>query len=170
MRDVVMSLTAFLICVLTHVAWCRLRRQKEGLMPFAVLSVCFLVILFLVTRGTVDSSAGPGFNLWTLPLKGTAVILYLLWIPVYLIFYYSTLVESPSRTILNYIAHHPKCSYQDIVNHLENNHLLTSRLRTMEEFHTLVVEGRRYRLTAGGRMAARLLRVYQFIFGRPVGG
>ncbi len=99
----------------------------------------------------------------------TAVVIYVLLVPAYLVFYVSTELMSPSKKILQIIAAGP-CAYSDIFKALERENFIMLRLEELEHSGCLSRQKDRYCLTVSGQAIANMLGLYQLLLGREVGG
>jgi hypothetical protein len=107
---------------------------------------------------------------WNIPLYKSAGMIYLLLVPLYIIFYFGTHVESPSHQILSLIKCHGELSHQELSSFLTDSILIKPRLDDLIRCGYLVFDGKYFRLTARGVRTARFLNIYQKILGRGMGG
>lgn len=105
-----------------------------------------------------------------LPMVLTSVVIYILLIPVYLIFYVCTELVSPSKRILQIIASSNEANYTQVFKALEQENFIMLRLEELEQSGCLKRSDNRFELTASGRKIASILDVYQRLLGRDIGG
>ena len=166
MRDVIAIMALFFLSVVFHLAWCRLVRHKELRMPsFCVVVFLVLGVYLLTTRTTASV-----LNVWAIPLKLTGTVFYLLLIPVYLIFCFGVSVESPSKRILFLLTQHKTLSYEDFRKEISDETVVIPRLGELVSYGFAVREREEYRLTGRGAVVAKVLRFYQALSGRGLGG
>ena len=158
MHTILISVGIFLAAVAGHLLCCR-KSAKKNLQAklFTALATAGLTVFVLV--GAINQ----------LPLLLTASVIYVLLVPVYLIFYVSTELVSPSKKIVQVLAAGPGV-YADLYKALERENFIMLRLEELEQSGCLRREGERYCLTASGQAIAKSLRVYQKLLGRAVGG
>jgi hypothetical protein len=156
----VLIATVFLVAsIAVHLMICRISPDKS------LKAKLFIVIAAAALGGFL--TLGLGLHL---PLVSTAAVIYVLCVPVYLIFYVSTELVSPSKKILQVIESSGGCTYEIIVAQLKNEDFIISRLKELEQSGCAVREGGRYVLTASGWKIAKVLDGYQKILGRSIGG
>ena len=172
MRDIGISLFLFCMAVGGHMAWCRQRRASRlHIGPFVYMAFFGLLlqicVLFLVKK--LPSEEYP-VNFWTLPLKASSLLLYLLLIPTYLAFYFNTQVESPTQKILRLLQKNKQSSTEDLENAITDAEIIIPRVRDLAGTGFLAFDGKVYRLTPRGIILARFLNLYQTVLGREIGG
>ena len=168
------SLSAFLISAVIHVLWARLQKlTKVKMISFVIVSLGVLLIYCLVLwlRPHIFScSENEAWTLRCLPLKFTSVVLYLLSIPIYVLFYHSTTIESPSRKILKAVARQGKSTYAELLQQTKKEDFIKTRLDELVHYKCAAFDGQRYRITPHGNKVAQILNVYQLIMRREKGG
>ncbi len=172
MRDIIGMLLVFVSVILVHIAWCRMRpRHQLGVVSFCWIALAGLVLYLTVgiPSGKVDTK-GFLFSVWSAPLKLSAVVMYFLLIPTYLIFYFSVRLESPSKAIIILAKKSGEASYDDFAQYVTDNRFLMTRLQDLLDHNCIRLENGIYRLTTHGAMIANLLNIYEKIFGRGMGG
>ena len=105
-----------------------------------------------------------------MPLVVTTIMIYILSIPVYLMFYFNTKVESPSQRILLIIKKKNEIASHELSGYVTDKDFVFSRLQDLLESKCICLEEEGYRLLPRGRMVASLLTAYQKISGRKMGG
>src|SRR3990167_2454126 len=108
MRDLLVMSAVFFLTLILHIVWCRVGRTKTlQLAVFFYLSFANgIILLWQIGFFTRPTSAETLPNLWYVPLKLTAVVLYVLLIVFYFAFYLGMIIDSPSRVILRTIKEH----------------------------------------------------------------
>lgn len=162
-----------LIClsVMTHVIFCRGIKKQ-------VLQVKAYVIIAIISLGVYAAGANAigqgGFldphSLWGLPLKITAGVIFALMAPVYLIFYTSTLLMSPSKKILLTISRLGNPSYADIVHCMQEEDFIGTRIKDLCISGCVNHAQGSYTLSPSGQKIAAVLNIMQRILGRGMGG
>ena len=169
MADLFFSVGFFLSVVVTHLFWCRARGgDKLHFVAFGVISITALIILCALV-GTPVTGPKP-LTLWTLPLSLTAVILYIALLPFYQVFYYSTIIDSPSRRIISLLRQRGPLPYAVLRNEITNERFIMTRLNPLVKHGFVAFDGRVYRLMPRALLTCRILIIYQKILGRGVGG
>jgi hypothetical protein len=100
----------------------------------------------------------------------TAVVIYLLLIPAYLIFYVTTELNSPSKLILRMIRQTPGIAHSEILKNFTNEELILPRLSDLRQTGCVELRDDCYFLSASGRSLGQFLVLYQKILGRDLGG
>ena len=100
-------------------------------------------------------------------LPRTALLLYVLSIPAYLIFYVSTSLMSPSKKILQTIR--GGATYEVLLRALGEENAVALRLGELQDSGCARRSGEKFMLTPAGKNIAHLLKVCRMVFGR-VGG
>ncbi len=172
MLYLVTSLLFFFLSVVVHIFWCR-RQKKQDLhmTTFCLIALtvlgCYGMFLAFIQKAFQGQF---GLTFWSCPLQLTSIVLYVLFIPIYLIFYFGTRVESPSKKMVLLIEQHGALSPEDFLKYFSDEHLVLTRLDDLERSYCVVLENKVYRLTDQGRTIARVLNLYQWITGRVIGG
>ncbi len=183
----------FLLAVIVHIIWCRLFFRKRLTMGSLVgLALSFLSVYFFIASETESFQRGHKIDarsayfiarpdqpllgvglpspFWSVPLKFSALLLYLLFIPVYLIFYFGTRVESPSKRILLLLGQKGRLSLKEILTFLNEETVMMARLEDLCRCGYAIISDNKYRLSKSGGTVARILNIYQLISGRARGG
>ena len=100
MFDILVMFLFFLASVGVHLTVCR-KRSQEGLLlkPFigiAIGNLCVLWVFFWLSQRYVHFDPT---SFWGVPLHAAATLIYVLLIPTYLVFYFSTQQLSPTKKI-----------------------------------------------------------------------
>jgi hypothetical protein len=171
MLYILLSVTIFIFVVFTHIQWCRASLIRDlQITPFIVYSVSGLALYFTIIGVFFFQPLVPDPVLWILPLKATAVTLYICLSVLYLMFYFGTNVESPSRILLVLIEEADGMTENELLEHFTNDYLICPRFEDLLRTGYLEFDGTAYRLSRRGLIAAKLLDFYQKLIGRPMGG
>src|SRR5262245_19517417 len=101
MLYLLLALVLFSAAVSSHIALCR-RASKTHLhtREFFILSACLLGVYALAV---LLWPAPDPKTVWGLPLKITSAAIFILLVPVYLIFYVLTQLTSPSKKMVAFL-------------------------------------------------------------------
>lgn len=169
MADLLLSLSFLGAVVVTHLLWCRARGgHKLHFVAFGVISMAGLTGLCVI----LWASAAPdgALTVWTLPLPATAIVLYIFLLPFYQVFYYSTMIDSPSRRIISLLRQRGPMHYDDLRQEITNDRFIMTRLNPLIKHGFVRFDGREYFLKPRALLTCRLLILYQKILGRGIGG
>ena len=165
------SCILFLLAVAVHWLWCRWRKSKElQIKMFVVISLVFLVGLIFALGACVKLFPSDQSGFWFLPLRKTAMAIYLLLMPFYLIFYYSGDIDSPSRRILVTVRQKGKISFEELAQEITDQKYILTRLDPLVQLGYVRLHGAVYRLCPRARLSCLVCRIYQKLLGRAVGG
>jgi hypothetical protein len=159
MWAVLISVLLFLIAVTIHLVICRISPDKR-------LKAKLFIIIALVNLVIFEACA----VLFHLPLILSASLIYIFLAPIYLIFYVSTELVSPSKKNLRIVEYSGQAEYKEIFKRLEQENLIITRLEELEESGCVTSQAGTYKLTKAGRSLEMLLGFYQKILGRTRGG
>lgn len=159
MITLLISLFFLGLAIMAHLVICRLSPNK------ALKAKLFVSIAIVGLAAVIG--LGVGFSL---PLLLTSCLIYILLVPVYLIFYVSTELMSPSKRIMQVIGEQPGISYKALLQALEQERFITTRLEELVSSGCVSVREGKYSLTMSGQGIARFLDFYQLALGREVGG
>lgn len=161
----------FLESVFVHLAVCR-KWSKGGLLlkPFFNIALGNLVLLwafFWMTGhyGQFDSS-----SLFGVRLYGAATLIYILLIPTYLVFYFSTQQMSPSKKLLLLLSRNGSMSLEELSSHFSDEEFIVPRLKELIGIRCLLEHNGWYVLTPTGIQMAKVYGLYQIVLGRSKGG
>ena len=167
MLDLISSLLVFVLVVTTHILWCRSFPKKDlQILVFCGMAVAGLLpLVFLLTSGSVHPSSGEELRL---PL--TAGSIYVLLVPVYIVFYFTTQVESPSKRLLLFLESKGLATFDELCTCMTDEAIIEPRLRDLIHTGFVLREGSSYRLVARGHRLAGVLKAYQILCGKEMGG
>lgn len=164
MMHVFMSLILFFLAVLLHLWYCHKTTlkglQAKAFVIIAVGILMFMGVLFIFIP----------FDPWEPALTWTAIIIYLLLIPVYLIFYVTTSLISPSKKILQILQNQGKADYGQLLFAIKTDNMIEGRLQE------LIVSGCAYErqgkffLTSHGKKLLVMSKLYRHLSGRYMAG
>lgn len=159
MTTVLLVILLFFFSVIIHINCCR-NSSKQGLKSklFLQISAISLLVFIIIV------------NYFSLPLLWTCSIVFLMLIPAYLVVYVTTELVSPSKKILMSVSAEGGLTYDQIVQYLEKESLLSSRLEELVQSGCVALNGDRFVLTGSGKALAEFLDIYGKILGRGVGG
>lgn len=149
------------------------RRQKSGELQIAafVYSLPAPILAYSLTAKYLDFlSAGEVASWWFIPLQKTGGILFLLLIPFYLVLYYSTAIESPSRRIVCLIKRNGAMTFGELAQEVTDERFIMTRLDPLVKLGYVDFDGTTYRLKPRAKLSCRLFAFYQKLLGRGVGG
>ena len=161
MKHIVFAFVFFVLSVVFHILYCH--RTPAGTLQAKAF------IMTALANGLVMSVVFLFFPL-DKGLPCTAILLYVLSIPAYLIIYVSTLLVSPSKGILLMIQSGRGASYDMLLESVARENFITLRLGELQDSGCVQRLGESFVLTASGKGIARILGVYQRILGRGPGG
>ena len=169
MFHIISSVVFFLVAVMVHILWCRAFPKKDlRMLVFCVIAGIFLIALaifqyFFLRQGDAGS-------LWMIPLPLTALILYLLLVPTYLNFYFLTKVESPTKRLLLFLQKKEKATYEELSAHMPDQLIIDPRLVDLVHCGFAVMQGEGYRLLPRGHRTAVILKTYEKMVQKEMGG
>ncbi|MBL8012683.1 MAG: hypothetical protein JNN05_02435, partial [Candidatus Omnitrophica bacterium] len=118
MLDILIMLFFFLDAVVIHLIVCRKHRGPGLLlMPFvgiALVNLCLMGVVFWFFGNTFSSEP---VSLWNVRMPSSAVGMYILLIPAYLVFYFSTQQMSPTKKILLLLSQEGPLRTSDLLTH-----------------------------------------------------
>ena len=162
------SLLVFLGAVLVHWVWCRSqRRDCLHIKSFMGIAAAGLLALLLRAQGQASAVSR---ETGAAPLWLSAIILYILMVPVYLIFYFGTQVESPSRLLTVLLRERGALTFDDLARIIDNDRLIRPRVDDLLTTGYVREENGCLVLTGAGLRVARWLEFYQRLSGRRWGG
>jgi len=162
MNHLMIAFAFFVLSVMIHIGYCRKVSfpglQAKAFILTALANGAVMIICFLfLTPSPMD-------------LPYTAVLLYVLAIPVYLIFYVSISLMSPSKNILQIVQTVEGATYEMILQALEQENFIFLRLGELQDSGCVRRSGEKFILTGPGRNIVRVLRIYQKVLGQGPGG
>jgi len=162
MNHLMIAFIFFVLSVIIHIGYCRKASlaglQAKAFILTALANGAIMIICFLFLT---PSDRG---------LPYTAVFLYVLAIPVYLVFYVSTLLMSPSKNILRVVQDDRGATYEMILQALEQENFIFLRLGELQDSGCVRRSGEKFVLTPSGRNIVRILKIYQKVLGQGPGG
>ncbi len=164
-----LALIVFAMAIILHLYFCR-HHPQQGLQAkvFLLISTVGLLmtgLIFLCLNRTMSP-----LSWWGMPLLVSSLLMYLLLVPTYLVFYVTTQLMSPSKKILQIVDQAQGASYEQILNRLEQERFIETRLEELEHSGCIKKEHGRFILTGHGLKIARVLGLYQCFLGRDIGG
>ncbi len=162
------SLLVFLGAILVHWIWCR-AQKRVCLHIKSFLGIAAAGLIALVLRVDVPTAPLSG-GVAVAPLGMSAILLYVLLVPVYLIFYFGTQVESPSRLLTVLLRERGLLTFEELSQVLDNDRLIRPRLEDLLKTGYIREENGCFILTGRGARLARCLELYQKLNGRGWGG
>ena len=160
MRLIGLSILFLILTVVTHAGWCRrCRASTAQIFSFALISSIWLggyLFIFFKCPATEE-------------FRYTALALYILSLPVYLIFYHSLYLYSPSRVILNNLRR-GACRWEELHAVIKEEEFIKPRLEELVKQKCVYYDGRFYKITYPGRLIAAGYRIYRWLLGRDKGG
>jgi hypothetical protein len=165
------ALFLFFDAVVIHILVCRQSRQEGQLLLkiFFLIAGFNLVLCWAVYLLVFAKYASASFNVWTVPLPWASTAIYLLLIPTYLVFYFSTQQMSPSKKIMILLLGNGM-SAKDLQAHFKDEELIVPRITDLLTTGCIVDRNGRYTLTFSGVQMARVYALYQAVLGRKKGG
>jgi len=163
------ALFFFFDAVLIHLLVCR-RAKEEGLLLklFILIAGINLVLCWAVFYFFLHAVQSSG-SFWFVPLVWTSTLIYVLLIPSYLVFYFSTQQVSPSKKIM-LLLNERDMTVKELGANFKDEDLIVPRLVDLCTTRCMVETNGRYRLTCSGLWTARVYVAYQWILGRKKGG
>src|ERR1041385_5697573 len=104
-----------------------------------------------------------------MPMVWSSTVVYILLIPTYLVFYFSTQQTSPSKQIMMLLSQRDM-SLKDLSAHFQDEELITPRIQDLLTTECVTDKNGRYVLTFWGQQMARIYALYQAVLGRKKGG
>ncbi|MFA5260984.1 MAG: hypothetical protein WC450_07150 [Candidatus Omnitrophota bacterium] len=162
------SLLVFLGAILVHWVWCRANR-RDCLHIKSFLGIAAAGLAALVLRVDIPAYPAAG-GADAAPLWMSAIMVYVLLVPVYLIFYFGTQVESPSRLLTVLLRERGALTFEELTGVMDNDRLIRPRLDDLLKTGYVREERGCFILTGAGLRVARWLELYQKLNGRGWGG
>ncbi len=168
MLYILVALFLFFDAVAIHIVVCR-NAKEEGLflkiffvIALVNLLICWMIFyLFLIKHAAL--------SIWFIPLSLTSTVIYLLLIPTYLVFYFSTQQLSPSKKIMLLLLERDQ-SLAEMQATFKDEDLIMPRIRDLLATKCIVDQQGKYVLTNSGVLMAGVYAFYQGILGRKKGG
>lgn len=169
MLYLLLSAIVFVLTVALHLLWCRYKGTEElHLTSFVVMGLVSLLAYFVMAPVVVNVNRLSPF--WLLPLKNTAAVLYIFVLPFYLVFYYSTMIDSPSRRLIALIRAKGTLTYEELAGEITNERFIMTRLNPLVKYGYVHFDGKYYRLSPRAVGSCRIIVFYQKMLGRKIGG
>ena len=162
MIHIAFAFSFFILSVAAHILYCR-QLSSKALHAKVFVGFALAVALMMMCVFSRVTTNGNG-------LPFTAVVLYFLLIPAYLIFYVSTSLISPSKSILWAIQKGNGASREDLLSAISRENFVVLRLEELIASKCVRHEGDHFVLTVWGKTIVCILDVYQFFLGQKVGG
>ncbi len=162
MNHLMIAFVFFVLSVVIHIGYCRKGScaglQAKAFVLIALVNGAVMIICFLfLTPSDMD-------------LPYTAALLYVLAIPLYLIFYVSTFLMSPSKNILRVVQDDRGATYEVVLQALERENFISLRLKELQDSGCAGRSGEKFVLTPSGRNIVRVLKIYQKVLGQTPRG
>jgi hypothetical protein len=168
MLYLVVALFFFVEAVFLHLVVCR-QAKAEGLLLKKFLSIALLnlSLSWLTFYFIVKDVHLPG--IWSVPLWGSATAIYVLLIPIYLVFYFSTQQMSPSKKVMLLLFERPR-SFLELEPFFTDQEMIIPRIQDLLMTGCITDRNGRYLLTPSGVQLAQGYAFYQSLLGRKKGG
>jgi hypothetical protein len=164
------AITFFIISVIIHIRLCRSNVSNQ-LLAKAFCSIAMVnLVVCAIAFAVLEKSFPYNGCLWFLPLMWTSLFMYVLLVPVYLVFYVSTELMSPTKKILLYIQTHGHASDEDLSKIFTDEDLIRPRLNDLVSTACVRNKDGLYSLLPAGQQISKALNCYQIILGRGMGG
>ncbi len=161
----------FSLAVIAHIVWSRkTRNPSRWLAMFCFIALIMLCgdVVFAGIFSHVVGNNSPGVA--TLPLYGTAIVFYVMLVPVYTLLYFAMLTDSPSKMILKKLQAEGTSTYEDLLKLLTYEEVISPRLQDLEAGGFIRRENDQYWLLRRGHGVAKLISLCQKICNRGLGG
>lgn len=171
MLRIVTASIIFVAAIFLHLLWCRYVR-KPGRLQFQSFFViaAFGWMSYIVLTARVFPSWSPAGGIGRLPLNLSALVLYVSFMPVYLILYASAIIDSPTRTVIFFVKENGPVTYEQLRDQVTEQKFFSARLNKLVEHGYVDKNGDSYRLSGRALGTCRILKAYQKIIGRNIGG
>ncbi len=158
MTDLLFTVVFFLLAIAVHAYCCRFKPQ--GVLyakDFVIIALCLLAV--------------EGYFLYHLPhgdfwFPLSAIVIYILLIPTFLIVYVSMVLMSPSKRILQLLSQEQSVDEQDLLLKFNGDELIVLRLDELIASQCVVLRNDKYQLTFQGEIVFHGLMAYQQLSGR----
>lgn len=171
MFDILIMLFFFLDAVIIHLLVCRKHAGKGLLlMPFVGIAFVNLFLMGLVFWFLGKTSSSGVTSLWSVRLPISAAGIYMLLIPAYLVFYFSTQQMSPTKKILLMLDKQGPLKMSDLSKHFTDEEFILPRIKELIGIQCLVEHNGWYVITPQGSGMANVYGIFQKILGRSKGG
>ncbi len=169
MLTVLTAIGFFLLSAIAHGWFCR--RQKQGglfVKVFCVIAAVNLGLCWLVFMN-YENGRHPSF--WDIPLVVSSTVIYVLLVPAYMVFYVSTQLNSPSKTVLLALHAHGEMSEEDLLKYFTDDLYILPRIKDLVLTGCIDIDSKgKYVLSSSGLRIAGFLNAYQIFLGRKAGG
>jgi hypothetical protein len=163
------ALTFFFDSVFLHLIACR-QAKTEGLLLKKFLMIAGVNLLVCWAGFWFISKNVPaGSGLWAVPLFAVSTAIYLLLIPIYLVFYFSTQQMSPSKKVMLLLFERPRSS-AELEPFFTDEEMIIPRIQDLLMTGCMAQQNGRYVLTSSGVHMAQAYAFYQGLLGRKKGG
>ena len=171
MFDILSSLIFFFLSVGIHVLWCRLFPKKD----LQILLYCAIAMIMLMVSGGYLFFLRPqlipiGNSFWNIPLPLSSLALFVLLIPVYLMLYFMTQQESPTKRLLLFLEKRGKATYAELAHYMTDKAIIEPRMSDLIRYGFVIKEGNGYRLLASGHRTSLALIAYEKACHKEMGG
>lgn len=161
----ILSFVFLALAVILHAIF--FSNHSKNIVSFFLLALAGLIGYIAVTTALPMTQE---ISFWNLPLRWTALSIYVLLMPYYPVFAYAAVLASPSQTALSLIRQHGSISFQELSKHINDEQFVLARLDSLVQQGFIIREHDRYRLPWKTAMFCRVIAVYQWILGRETGG
>ena len=167
MRYVLLSLFVYFLTILMHLLFSRLKFSRKN----QVNVLGLLGVLGAVFYWNVAAISPQGVqSFWSIPMRGSCLLLYLLLLFPYYIFFTNANYDSPSQMIMVLLKKRGQCSRDEFLREMTPQRLIISRLDDLREEGFIGNDGGKYFLRTKGIWLMRFMKVYKNIIGRPIHG
>ncbi len=167
MRYVLISLFIYFLTILVHILFSRLKFSRKNQVNVLWLLGC-LGAVFYWNVTAISIQADQSF--WSVPLRGSCLVLYLLLLFPYYIFFTNANYDSPSQMIMVLLKKRGSCSNDELLREMTPQRLIVSRLDDLREEGFIGNEGGKYFLRTKGIWLMQFMKIYKNIIGREIHG
>lgn len=167
MRYLLISLFVYFLTIFMHLLFSRLKFSSKDQVNVLWLLGCLGAVFYW--NGTAISPQGAQ-SLWSTPMRGSCLALYLLLLFPYYIFFTNANYDSPSQMIMVLLKKRGGCSREELLREMTPQRLIISRLDDLREEGFIGNEGGKYSLRPKGLWLMRFMKVYKNIIGREIHG
>jgi len=140
---------------------------------FIVISLFWMIVYLIIIKLVLSNEWLPvkiSYDTLNVPLVGTSLIIYILLIPLFLMYYFCVYCESASYSILHLIQKYGDLSYEELRAKVPDRSLIITRLDSLVSNEYLEMKDKSYRILPKGIKVVRIMDMYQRLLGWKIGG
>ena len=170
MITLLVTFAFFILSIAAHVQFCRWRKRESNLWFYVFFAGAALAGNFMSLKFLLNGPAKDLPEFWSLPLFLSSLTLFIMLIPMYMIIYFGSEVESPTKKICFLLDSSGGMTKEELLKQITDEGFVVPRMDDLVRTGFVEHKEGKYFLLFPSRASARLLAVFQWIFGRGKGG